>query len=149
MEHTWKFPLHGPSWDTEGLFFHTGWWCDSLKSILSWVCNSGCHKCLCSKELPPERQILEWLYPDGFSLIISNWKHCVGCSLNDLVIYFSASSIGQPKIYSVICPSYYLQHTPMDPQEDLLDRDIPLTVLLPGGQETTAAVHGRWARRKK
>ncbi|XP_067315229.1 cordon-bleu protein-like 1 isoform X2 [Pseudorasbora parva] len=30
----------------------------------------------------------------------------------------------------------------MDAQEDLLDRDIPLTVLLPGGQETTAAVHG-------
>ncbi|XP_067230733.1 protein cordon-bleu isoform X2 [Chanodichthys erythropterus] len=30
----------------------------------------------------------------------------------------------------------------MDPQEDLTDRDIPLTVLLPGGQETTATVHG-------
>ncbi|XP_077055598.1 uncharacterized protein cobll1a isoform X2 [Siphateles boraxobius] len=30
----------------------------------------------------------------------------------------------------------------MDPQEDLLDGDIPLTVLLPGGQETTATVHG-------
>ncbi|XDV36243.1 hypothetical protein PO909_006062 [Leuciscus waleckii] len=30
----------------------------------------------------------------------------------------------------------------MDPQEDRIDRDIPLTVLLPGGQETTAAVHG-------
>ncbi|KAK7154952.1 hypothetical protein R3I93_009791 [Phoxinus phoxinus] len=30
----------------------------------------------------------------------------------------------------------------MDSQEDLIDRDIPLTVLLPGGQETTAAVHG-------
>ncbi|KAG1942412.1 uncharacterized protein cobll1a isoform X2 [Pimephales promelas] len=30
----------------------------------------------------------------------------------------------------------------MDPQEDLIDRDIPLTVLLPGGQETTATVHG-------
>uniref|UniRef100_A0A8C2BFM1 Cordon-bleu WH2 repeat protein-like 1a n=1 Tax=Cyprinus carpio TaxID=7962 RepID=A0A8C2BFM1_CYPCA len=30
----------------------------------------------------------------------------------------------------------------MDLQEDLIDRDIPLTVLLPGGQETTATVHG-------
>ncbi|XP_051752706.1 cordon-bleu protein-like 1 isoform X2 [Ctenopharyngodon idella] len=30
----------------------------------------------------------------------------------------------------------------MDPQEDLVDRDIPLTVLLPGGQETTATVNG-------
>ncbi|XP_073708474.1 cordon-bleu protein-like 1 isoform X2 [Garra rufa] len=30
----------------------------------------------------------------------------------------------------------------MDPQEDLVDRDITLTVLLPGGQETTATVHG-------
>ncbi|XP_048056718.1 protein cordon-bleu isoform X2 [Megalobrama amblycephala] len=30
----------------------------------------------------------------------------------------------------------------MDPQEDLIDRDIPLTVLLPGGQEATATVHG-------
>ncbi|XP_050968312.1 cordon-bleu protein-like 1 isoform X1 [Labeo rohita] len=30
----------------------------------------------------------------------------------------------------------------MDPQEDLIDRDITLTVLLPGGQETTATVHG-------
>ncbi|KAL1273211.1 hypothetical protein QQF64_029073 [Cirrhinus molitorella] len=30
----------------------------------------------------------------------------------------------------------------MDPQEDLIQRDITLTVLLPGGQETTATVHG-------
>ncbi|KAF4111950.1 cordon-bleu protein-like 1 [Onychostoma macrolepis] len=30
----------------------------------------------------------------------------------------------------------------MDPQEDLIDRDITLTVLLPGGQEATATVHG-------
>ncbi|XP_016304690.1 protein cordon-bleu-like isoform X3 [Sinocyclocheilus anshuiensis] len=30
----------------------------------------------------------------------------------------------------------------MDPKEDLMDRDITLNVLLPGGQETTATVHG-------
>uniref|UniRef100_A0A672P1B2 Cordon-bleu WH2 repeat protein-like 1a n=1 Tax=Sinocyclocheilus grahami TaxID=75366 RepID=A0A672P1B2_SINGR len=30
----------------------------------------------------------------------------------------------------------------MDPKEDLMDRDITLTVLLPGGQETIATVHG-------
>ncbi|XP_056314955.1 uncharacterized protein cobll1a isoform X2 [Danio aesculapii] len=30
----------------------------------------------------------------------------------------------------------------MDAQEDLLSRDITLTVLIPGGQETTATVHG-------
>ncbi|KAI7807341.1 uncharacterized protein cobll1a isoform X2 [Triplophysa rosa] len=30
----------------------------------------------------------------------------------------------------------------MDPQEDLTDRDITLSVQLPGGQETTATVHG-------
>ncbi|XP_016365890.1 uncharacterized protein LOC107706640 isoform X4 [Sinocyclocheilus rhinocerous] len=46
------------------------------------------------------------------------------------------------QIYSVLCPSYYLQHAHMDLQEDLIDRDIILTVLLPGGQETTATVHG-------
>uniref|UniRef100_A0A8C1FL69 Cordon-bleu WH2 repeat protein-like 1a n=1 Tax=Cyprinus carpio carpio TaxID=630221 RepID=A0A8C1FL69_CYPCA len=51
-------------------------------------------------------------------------------------------SIRTTQIYSIICPSYYLQHAHMDLQEDLIDRDIPLTVLLPGGQETTATVHG-------
>uniref|UniRef100_A0A8C2BCQ8 Cordon-bleu WH2 repeat protein-like 1a n=2 Tax=Cyprinus carpio TaxID=7962 RepID=A0A8C2BCQ8_CYPCA len=35
-----------------------------------------------------------------------------------------------------------LQNIPMDPKEDLMDRDITLTVLLPAGQETTATVHG-------
>ncbi|XP_026070017.1 cordon-bleu protein-like 1 isoform X5 [Carassius auratus] len=35
-----------------------------------------------------------------------------------------------------------LQNPPMDPKEDLVDRDITLTVLLPGGQETTSTVHG-------
>ncbi|XP_059427518.1 cordon-bleu protein-like 1 isoform X3 [Carassius carassius] len=51
-------------------------------------------------------------------------------------------SIRTPQIYSVICPSYYLPNTHMDIQEDLIDRDITLNVLLPGGQETTATVHG-------
>ncbi|XP_059415448.1 cordon-bleu protein-like 1 isoform X3 [Carassius carassius] len=44
---------------------------------------------------------------------------------------------------SHIIPTWInLQNTPMDPKEDLVDRDITLTVLLPGGQETTSTVHG-------
>ncbi|XP_016304689.1 protein cordon-bleu-like isoform X2 [Sinocyclocheilus anshuiensis] len=44
---------------------------------------------------------------------------------------------------SHIIPTWInLQNTPMDPKEDLMDRDITLNVLLPGGQETTATVHG-------
>ncbi|XP_059415447.1 cordon-bleu protein-like 1 isoform X2 [Carassius carassius] len=42
---------------------------------------------------------------------------------------------------SHIIPTW-INNTPMDPKEDLVDRDITLTVLLPGGQETTSTVHG-------